>query len=122
MGMSSRRAERVADLLQEILAKLLREDLRDPRLGFATVTDVRVSRDLKVARVFVALHGDDDERARSLEALLRARPFFRREIARRTRLRQAPELRIEEDEALERGMRIEEILDRLREGSDRESE
>jgi ribosome-binding factor A len=105
------RSARVADQIRRVLADLLRV-AGDPRLGPVTVTDVRLSPDLKHAVVFVTTL-DDAERDRTLHVLARAAPFLRRSLARRAGLRFTPELRFVFDEALLEGMRVEEILGEL---------
>jgi len=92
----------------------MRRELKDPRLGYVTVTDVRVSRDLRVARVFVSVMGDESAKGLALEALAGAAPFLRREIGQRIRLRHTPELVFAYDDSIERGARINRILDGLK--------
>lgn len=109
--MSHRRPGRVADHVKQVLARLLREEIRDPRVGFVTLTDVELSADLRVARVFVSvLEADHDE---ALEALRHASSFLRRSLARETRLKHTPELRFEIDESVAGGFEIDRILDDL---------
>ena len=108
-----RRARQVGDVIREELARLLREDLRDPEVGFATITDVVPTNDLKTARVYVSVLGDEETFRRSLAALNRAAGHLRGLVGRNCGLRYAPELRFEEDHSLERGARIEEILRKL---------
>ena len=112
--MTTHRPERVADVTREHLARLLREELRDPRVGFVTITDVRVSPDLRHARVFVSQLGPATDRLASVAALNRAVPFLRRELARIALLRRTPEIIFEEDPTLESGARVDHILDELR--------
>jgi ribosome-binding factor A len=115
--MATHRKERTAERLQEILARVVREELRDPRLGFTTITGVRVSPDLEHAVVYVSRIGTDPERREAIEALRRAGGYLRRALAREAGLRHTPFLRFEEDRSMERGARIEAILDDLhREG------
>ena len=106
--MSGHRARRVADVVREELARLLREEVRDPRVGFVTLTGVELSPDLKQARVHVSILQADP--AEALTALTRAVPFLRRGLARNAGLRFTPELRFVEDRSAERGSRIEGIL------------
>lgn len=90
--MKTRRSERVADLLRREVCKIIEEDLKDPELGFVTVTGVRVSADLKHAKVLVSVLGDEEARKKSLAALTRARGYIRLLIGRRVRLRFTPEI------------------------------
>ena len=108
--MSGHRGERVGHRIQEIVARLLREQVRDPRIGSVTVTGGEVSRALHVAPVFVAGPGTDAEKAAALEGLNSAAPFFRRAVGRELSLRFTPELVFEEDAGVERGFRVETIL------------
>jgi ribosome-binding factor A len=113
------RPERIADLIRQVLARLLREELRDPRIGFVTVTDVTLSPDLRQARVFVSTL--DEDPTECLRALAGARPFLRRMLARESALRFTPELRFEIDESVAGGFRIERILEDVR-PADREDD
>jgi ribosome-binding factor A len=111
--MTSHRSEMVGGMLRELLSRLLHEDARDPRLALVSVTEVAVSKDLSHARVYVSKIGSDAERAAAVAALNHAAPYFRREIARRTRLRKAPELAFATDDALEGGFRVTRLLDEI---------
>jgi ribosome-binding factor A len=104
------RQRRVSDELRVQLAELLMHEIKDPRLGFVTVTEVRVSPDLSHARVFISILGGEDEEQSALEALGSAKGFLRREIGRRVRLRHTPELHFEVDRTLDHSDRIEELL------------
>ena len=110
--MSHNRSERVADQIRAELARLLAEEVRDPRIGFVTVTAVELSPDMRNARVYVSILGDDPET--SLRALRRATPFLKRGIARRAGLRFTPELRFAIDESISGGFRIEKLLGEIR--------
>ena len=87
--------------------------MRDPRLGYLTVTGVDMTKDLKVAKVFISVMGSDTDQANTLEALEGATPFIRRELADRVRLRHTPELTFAYDDSIERGSRINRLLDSL---------
>lgn len=112
--MTTHRPERVADILRDLLARLVREEVRDPRVGFVTITEVKVSSDIRHARVYVSRLGDSAARAESLAALRHAAPFLRRELARRAGMRRTPELTFVEDEALATAFRIDDLLDEIR--------
>jgi ribosome-binding factor A len=109
----SHRPESVGKQVREILSDLIQHRLKDPGLGFITVTGVDMTRDLRVARVFISVMGSESDRQQSLEAVNRAAPFLRRELGSRIRLRNTPELQFGYDESLERGDRINRLLDRL---------
>ena len=119
------RKARVAAEIQRALAEVVRDEARDPRLANVTVCGVDVSRDLAHARVFVAVLGrnlDPDERGsdETLEALDRAAPFLRTALARRLKIRTVPELHFLYDETLDRGARINALLQQEHD-DDRES-
>jgi ribosome-binding factor A len=114
---TGRRSERVADVVRHELARLLREVVRDPQLGFVTITDVELSPDLRHARVWVSALGDDP--GPSLDALRRAAPFLRRSLARAAGLRVVPDLRFSHDPSVSEGSRVERLL---REASDHDEE
>ena len=90
----SQRTERLDSQIQQELMQLLQRDLKDPRVGFATITRVETSRDLGHARVWVSVYGTDAEQAASIEALSSATPWLRRRLGERLRLRHVPQLSI----------------------------
>lgn len=104
------RQRRVGDQLREHLAQLLMHEVKDPGLGFVTVTEVRMSPDLAHARVYVSVLGDAAQREQSLESLGRAAGYLRTEVGRRMRLRHTPLLNFVADDTLDRSDRIEELL------------
>jgi ribosome-binding factor A len=108
-----RRPRQVADVVREELARLLRTEVSDPAVGFATITEVVLSSDLRSARVYVSVFGGEGAFEKSVAALNHAAPMLRGMVGRNCGLRFAPELRFEEDHSLERGARIEEILRKL---------
>jgi ribosome-binding factor A len=116
--MPADRMRRVNEALREVLSARIAGGLKDPRIGFVTVTAVDTSPDLRHARVYVSVLGDADERAETLEGLESSRGFLQAGIARELRIKHTPALVFEHDEALERGMRISQLLDE----ADRESE
>ncbi len=105
--MTRRRPERVAEQIRDDLARMLREEVRDPEVGFVTLTDVVLSDDLRHARVFVSILGDE---ARALAALDRARSFLRHSLAQQGHLRYTPDLRFVVDRSASTGFRIERLL------------
>jgi ribosome-binding factor A len=111
------RAERVGDLLKEELSELLLRHIRDPRIGFVTITEVRVSPDLRHARVYVVTHETGEGQARTLEGLQSARSYLRGALGRRLHLRYIPDLSFNVDETWEQGMRIQGILKSLKAGN-----
>ena len=113
MVVSRHRPERVADLVRELLSRLIQDQVRDPRVGFVTLTDVRLSPDLKHARVFVSTLGESAGRAAAVEGLNHAAGFLRRELAHRAGLKRVPQLEFHEDPSVEQGSRVDRILDDL---------
>jgi len=106
------RIERVGEEFREILAEAIQK-LKDPRVGFLTVTGVKVSPDLHVAWVYYTVLGEQKERASSRAGLRSAAPYLRRELGRQVRLKVTPELRFEEDTTIEAGVRIERLLEEV---------
>ena len=104
------RPERVGDQIRVELTDLLAREVHDPGVGFVTITRVRVSPDLLLARVYYTSLGDEEARRESAKALQRATPFLRRQIGQRIRLRRVPELRFSYDESIAHQDRIEQIL------------
>lgn len=105
-----RRLPRLNEQLKREISRILRSEVRDPRVGAPTVTGVDVTSDLSIARVHVRLAGTEEERARGLQGLEAAAPFVRRLLGEDLRIRRVPELRFVEDRTLETATRIEEIL------------
>jgi ribosome-binding factor A len=114
MKASSRRHEQVAETVRQVITDALAREVRDPRVGFVTVTSVRVTNDLSHARVLVSVPGEDAEKARALEGLQSAAGFLRSRAARVLTTRIVPELHFELDKGLEHAARIEALLDDLR--------
>lgn len=111
------RQERVSDLIKDEISRLLLREVRDPRVGFVTITGVTVSPDLRSVRVYVSVLGDVAARDASLRALNSASGFFRRSIFRNLRLRYSPAIDFRLDESLDRGERIDEVLRKIHENA-----
>jgi len=112
----SKRTERVADLIRREMADILMRKMRDPRLGFVSVTAVEVTPDLSAAKIFLSSLDGAEKRREIVKVLTHAAPFLRRELAPRLGLREVPELRFAYDESIERGARVEDLLRRIHEG------
>jgi len=111
------RPERVAQMIRREIADILEHRLRDPRLGsLISVTDVEVTRDLSLARVYVSVLDDEPARERVLAILASASGFVRRELTPRLGLREIPEIRFLLDTSIDRGARVEDLLRRLNQG------
>jgi ribosome-binding factor A len=116
----SQRTRRVDELLREEIGALLAREVADPRIGFATITDVETSPDLRHAKVWVSVIGDPAARAETLRALQGSMGYVRHELGRRLRIRRIPELHIREDDSAERGTRVLHVLEELEAGVDPE--
>ncbi len=115
----SRRTDRIEDQLRTEISDILRRELRDPRVGMASISDIHVTADLRHARVLVSVLGEEDSRNDSVEALRHASGFIRSRVAHRLRhLRVTPELAFELDRGPEHSQRIEQILEELHEGNE----
>lgn len=112
----STRTDRVSDLIKDEISRLLLREVRDPRVGFVTITGASVSPDLKNVRVFVSILGEPEARQASIKALNSAAGFFRRTLFKNLRLRFAPVVRFDLDESLDQGARIERVLRQIHEG------
>jgi ribosome-binding factor A len=111
--MSTIRQEQIQNRLIEEISDMLRRELKDPRLGFITITGAEVSRDLRHAKVFVSVMGDENDAEKSLAALRSAHGLIRGEFARRAHLRVAPEIIFQHDVGIARGARIFELLNQV---------
>jgi ribosome-binding factor A len=111
------RPERVAHLLQQRLAEVFARGLKDPRLGLVTITGVKMSPDLREARVFWTVHGDSEVRKGTAKGLSAARGYLRYELS-ELGLRVLPDLHFTYDEAIDRGDRVEQLLREVHEADD----
>jgi ribosome-binding factor A len=109
--MTSDRMRRVDEAVREVLSAAIAQDLKDPRVGFVTVTGVDTSPDLRHARVYVSVLGDERERELTLEGLRSAHGVLQRRIAGELTLKHTPTLTFLYDDSVDRGMRISELLD-----------
>ena len=109
----STRTERLSDLIRDEISRLLLREIKDPRIGFVTITGVTVSPDARHARVFVSVLGDDSARAATLQALQSASGFVQRSLFKNLGLRHSPAVAFHLDDSMERGERIERVLKRI---------
>jgi ribosome-binding factor A len=105
-----RRPERLAEEIREEIARMVASELKDPRLGFVTITRVELAHDLRYARVHVGVLGSEADRERSLLALHSAAGFVRRELGRRLRIHHSPEIDFRYDKGLEATDRVARLL------------
>ena len=104
------RPDRVGEQIRQELSQILAQQVHDPGIGFITLTRVKVTPDLQLARVLYTVMGDDKQKKETAKALERAIPFLRRQIGSRVRLRRVPDLQFFYDESIEHQDRIEQIL------------
>jgi len=112
-----KRSVRVGDLIREEVANIIMHKLRDPRLGFITVTEARVSDDLRHAKVYVSVF-EDAKRDETLKILISSARFIRNELGRRIKIKFIPELVFKLDESIEYGAKIDRILDEIKSTAD----
>jgi len=109
--MPGARMRRVNEAVKEVLSTHIAGDLRDPRVGFVTVTSVETSPDLRSARVYVSVLGDEDERAQTLEGLKASHGYIQSQVADELRLKHTPVLEFVYDDSIDTGMRITGLLE-----------
>ena len=109
----SHRANRVGEQMKKELSDIIGRKIKDPRIGFVTVTDVQVTGDLQQAKVYISVLGDEEQRENTLKGLVKATGFIRSEIGTRIRLRKTPEIIFEFDESVDYGNRINSLLHQL---------
>lgn len=115
---SYKRSARVRELLRREVGDLIERDLKDPRVGFVTVTDAEVTEDLREATIWISVYGQEEERQAALTGLQSAAPYIQHRIGEQLRLKRIPHLRFALDRSIQRAQRIEEILRELREGGE----
>ncbi|MFT4413607.1 30S ribosome-binding factor RbfA [Fredinandcohnia humi] len=116
----SLRPNRVGEQMKKELGDIIGRKIKDPRIGFVTVTDVQVTGDLQQAKVFISVLGDEEQRQNTLKGLAKAKGFIRSEIGQRIRLRKTPEIQFEFDESIDYGNRIETIIHEINKQSNQE--
>lgn len=113
MRQAGLRKERLSHAMREVLSELLIKDVKDPRLAGVVISAVELSGDLKLARAFFSVIGDEERERQASDGLLQARAFLRREVGKRMRLHNPPELEFRRDKGFERADRLQRILDRI---------
>jgi ribosome-binding factor A len=109
--MAGSRMRRINEVLREVVGAAVSTELSDPRIGFVTVTSVETSPDLRTAKVYVSVLGDEDERAATLEGLRSSHGVIQSRIAAETRMKRTPTLTFHYDDTIEQGVRISELLE-----------
>jgi ribosome-binding factor A len=113
--MPTRRQIQIAEEIQQIISVLIQRELKDPRIGFTTVTQVDVTSDFKYARIFVSVMGTPQEQKEAMQAFASARGWFRRELAHTMTIRTVPELQFKLDTSIEYSDNINRLLNELKE-------
>jgi ribosome-binding factor A len=111
----SYRNERLAEAIKKEVAELLRDEIKDPRVGFVSITGVRVSKDLRYADIYASVLGEPEEQKASIEALTKAQGFVRSELGKRIRLRYTPEINFKLDQSIDRGVQLVRLIDEMQE-------
>lgn len=117
--MAGERMRRVDESMRAVLSEVIAGGLQDPRIGFVTVTAVKTSPDLRHARVYVSVLGDEQERTSTLDGLNSAHGHLQARIAQALRLKHTPTLNFEYDESIDRGMRISQLVDQTLDADER---
>jgi ribosome-binding factor A len=112
--MGEHRQERLRELIKSEFGQILQRDLKDPRIGFVSVTDVELSNDYSHVKIFVSIMGNDEAKRLTMEGLESAKGFIRTELGKRIRLRHTPEVHLIADNSIERGSRIFELLEEVK--------
>jgi len=108
------RSERIAEAIRKEVSELIQKEMKDPRIGFITITRVLVTDDLRFADIYYSILGSEEDRKRTLEGLRSAAGFLRKEIGQRLRLRFTPELRFNFDRSIAYSAHIAEVLEKLK--------
>jgi ribosome-binding factor A len=114
--MNSGRMRRVDEAIRQVLGDAVATDLKDPRVGFVTVTDVRTSADLRHARVYVSVLGDAEQRAATMAGLRSAHGFLQGKVASELHLKRTPTLELHYDDTTDRALRVDALIDEITQG------
>lgn len=116
--MANKRAIRVGELLKEEISQIVLREMKDPRIGFVSITDVEVSGDLRHAKVFISVYGTDKEKEETLEGLQQAQGFVRKLVGERVKIHHTPEIIFRYDDSIENGVHISEIIKDLKDSGE----
>ena len=111
---SKERVRRLGELLKEEISKIIRREVKDPRIGFVSLTEVEVSGDLRHAKVFVSVYGDEKEKKETMEGLEQANGFIRKLVGERISTYHTPEIIFRYDDSIEHGVYISQLIDQVR--------
>lgn len=113
-----KRAIRVGELLKEEISQIILREMKDPRIAFVSVTDVKVSGDLRHAKVFVSVFGTDKEKEETMEGLDKATGYIRKLVGERVKIHHTPEIIFRYDDSIEQGVHISKIINNLKESGE----
>jgi ribosome-binding factor A len=116
--MEGKRSEKVGDLIQKEISQMLLKSIKDPRIGFVTITRVTVSEDCRFAKVFFSVAGTQAQRESSMKGLDSAKGYVRRELGRRIRLRYTPDIMFQFDPSIEYAIHVEELIQSIHQGKE----
>lgn len=116
------RPKRLAEAIKKEVFDILKNDLRDPRIGFITITNVEVSTDLQHAKIFTSIYGSDQEQKKTMEILQKAQGYIRGEIGRRIRVRYTPEVMFKLDKSIAQGSKIISLMEKVKNEEGTQSE
>jgi len=116
--MGQLRLEKVQEFIKQEVSKMILTDLKDPRIGFVTVTRVEATGDLRQAKVFISLFGSEEQKEGTWQGLQKALGFIRAEVGKRLKIRHSPELILQLDESLDHSVHIQKLLDKLKQEED----
>jgi len=116
--MANKRSIRVGELLKEEISQIVLREMKDPRIGFVSITDVEVSGDLRHAKVFISVYGTDKEKEETLEGLQQAQGFVRKLVGERVKIHHIPEIIFRYDDSIENGVHISELIKDLKESGE----
>ena len=119
--MSGQRERRVGELLKEEISKIIRREVKDPRIGFVSITDVEVSGDLRHAKVFVSVYGDEQEKEDTMAGLKKATGFIRKLVGDRITTYHTPEIIFRYDDSIEHGVYISNLIKEVRKEEKKEN-
>lgn len=114
--MSDVRVRKLQEFIKQEVSQMLMRGMKDPRIGFTTVTDVEVTGDLRQAKIYVSLFGSDKEKADTIQALKHARGHVRSELGKILNLRHVPEIDFDKDTSLDYSMHIESLINEIHQG------
>ncbi|MGI5920618.1 MAG: 30S ribosome-binding factor RbfA [Syntrophomonadaceae bacterium] len=119
--MNKRRQERMAVEIKRVLAQIIKDQVKDPRIDFSTlsITSVDVPNDVSHARIFISVLGDENRQNQTMKALEAARGFIRKELAQQIQVKHAPEIEFRLDKSIEHGIRISALLNEIKEGEEK---